>query len=363
MPFRRAAKVALVLLAAAAAFVPIPARVVEETFSSRIYPAVQRSVTPVTNLVPVAVFDVMLLIVIATAIVSIVRAIRRARRERRAAPLRQCGWNLLVAGATGYLWFLALWGFNYRRTPMMDRVETRETRVSRDDVYRLGHEAVDRLNALYDAAHRQGWAGNEWRDANLIDAFKTTQQLLEDGAPVVPGRLKPTVLAPYFRWTGVDGMVKPFALEVLVNADLLPWERPFVAAHEWAHLAGFADESEASFVGWLACLRAREAAQYSGWMSIYWQVSGDLGEADRAALAQALAQGPGRDVAAIVERLRRGQRPLLRNASWAVYDRYLRANRVEEGIRSYGEVVTLILRTRFSEGYRPIRRAAPVPSP
>ena len=35
--------------------------------------------------------------------------------------------------------------------------------------------------------------------------------------------------------------------------DLLPFERPFVLAHEWAHLAGHADEAEASAVaGWPA---------------------------------------------------------------------------------------------------------------
>ena len=58
-------------------------------------------------------------------------------------------------------------------------------------------------------------------------------------------------------WT----MINPFGLEVLVNPDLPLSERPFVAAHEWAHLAGYADESEASFVGWLTCMRADAAAR------------------------------------------------------------------------------------------------------
>ena len=67
--------------------------------------------------------------------------------------------------------------------------------------------------------------------------------------------------------------------------------------------------------------------------------------------------GPREDVEAIVERLRRAQLPLLRNVSWLVYDQYLKANRVDEGIRSYGAVVTLILRARFREGWIPVRRA------
>jgi len=153
-------------------------------------------------------------------------------------------------------------------------------------------------------------------------------------------------------------MVDPLVLEVLVNPDLLPWERPFVAAHEWSHLAGFADESEASFVGWLACIRSHAAAQYSGWLFLYWEVAGDLSGADRDRLNEMLHDGPRRDITAIVERLRRGQLPMLRTASWAVYDQYLRANRVEEGVQSYGEVVTLVVRTRFDDGYRPVRRTA-----
>jgi hypothetical protein len=242
---------------------------------------------------------------------------------------------------------------------MSDRLTLASDAPGRDAVMNLGRESVRQLNALHDTAHKTGWPGSEWRDDRLRDALHRVQSMLTDGPPAEPGRLKWTLLGPYFRWTSVDGMVDPFALEVLANPDLLPWERTFVATHEWAHLAGFADESEANFVGWLTCLRADDAAQYSGWLYLYWQISGEVAPADRTALTSLLADGPRRDIAAIVDRLRRGQLPLLRNASWVVYDKYLRANRVEEGIRSYGEVVTLILRARFEDGWTPVRRAAP----
>ena len=151
-------------------------------------------------------------------------------------------------------------------------------------------------------------------------------------------------------------MVDPFALEVLANPDLLPIERPFVAAHEWAHLAGYADESEANFVGWLTCLRAGSAAQYSGWMYLYWQLAGEVSAPTRRRLADALAPGPRADIDAVVQRIERGQLPALRRSSWLVYDQYLKANRVEAGVRSYGLVVTLILRAKFDEGWVPVRR-------
>jgi hypothetical protein len=170
-------------------------------------------------------------------------------------------------------------------------------------------------------------------------------------------------LGPYFRWTTVDGMINPVGLEVLQNPDLLPFERPFVAAHEWGHLAGYADESEASFVGWLVTVQADVPSQYSGWLFLYWQLSAELDQDARARVAGTLAPGPRKDINAIVERLRRGQLPWLRTAGWRVYDQYLKANRVEEGVRSYGAVVTLILRARFASGWTPIRRASATQAP
>jgi len=355
----RAVEIVAVLLAGVFAIAPLPPLLVESAFSTGVYPLIQHVVTPVTNLLPVAVFDPLLVAGVVAVVWSLVGAIGRARREQRVRPVFAALWHLVAAGAVVYLVFLAVWGLNYRRLRMSDRLTLESDAPGRDAVMNLGRESVRQLNALYGTAHKTGWPGSEWRDDRLRAAFHGVQSMLTDGPLAEPGRLKWTLLGPYFRWTSVDGMVDPFALEVLANPDLLPWERVFVATHEWAHLAGFADESEANFVGWLTCLRADEAAQYSGWLYLYWQISGEVAPQDRTELANMLADGPRRDVAAIVDRLRRGQLPLLRNASWVVYDKYLRANRVEEGIRSYGEVVTLILRARFEDGWTPVRRAAP----
>jgi hypothetical protein len=320
-------------------------------------------VTPLSNLVPFAVFDAIIGAAFAAGVIVLVRAVRASRRTRRVRPAL-AGLGHLVAGAAAlYLAFLVTWGFNYRRVPMAERLVVHAGAPDAERVVMLGLDAVARMNTLHDEAHASGWREDAWTNPQLRAAFAATQRALSDAVPAVPGRLKGTLLGPYFRWAGVDGMVDPFALEVLANPDLLPWERPFVTAHEWAHLAGYADESEANFVGWMTCLRADAAARYSGWMYVYWQVSGEVSASDRARLTAALGAGARQDVNAIVDRLRRGQLPVLRNASWMVYDQYLKANRVEEGIRSYGAVVTLILQARFEDDWRPVRRDAASKAP
>jgi hypothetical protein len=350
------AEIAAAAAALACALAPLPAETVETVFSTGLYPRIQRLLTPISNAFPFALFDVFVIAAVAGVIVTIVRAIRTARRERRVRPVFTAFAHLGAAAAVGYLLFLGLWGFNYRRVPMGERLVLEAGIPSADAVMKLGLEAVAQINALHAPAHQHGWPASEWRDDSLRGAFVHVQRTLTAAPPAEPGRLKATLFGPYFRWTSVDGMVDPFALEVLANPDLLPLERPFVAAHEWAHLAGFADESEANFVGWLTCIHADVASQYSGWLYLFWEISGKVSTADAARLGIALDTGPRRDVAAIVDRLRRGQLPVLRNASWRVYDQYLKANRVEAGIRSYGAVVSLILRARFSEGWTPVLR-------
>src|SRR5205823_4571096 len=124
---------------------------------------------------------------------------------------------------------------------------------------------------------------------------------------------------------------RPVFLETLVSSDLLPFERPLVIAHEWTHLAGITDEGEANFVGWLACVRGDEPAQYSGWLFLYEQLVAGLRSRDRADAAALLDAGPRADLSAIAERLRRNVRPVVATAGWTIYDKYLKANRVESG--------------------------------
>jgi hypothetical protein len=356
----RVVQVLIVLAASAAALAPIDAVTIERSYSNSIYPKLQVVLTPISNLVPFALFDVLTVAAVVVLILSVVLAVSRARQQRRAQPLAAWLLSTATAAALVYLVFLVVWGLNYRRVPMEQRLVLDRAAPAAEQVVRLGLEAIRRINALYAEAHRSGWEPDPRYDRALVDAFAVVQQKLGGRAGVVPGRLKSSIYGPYFRWTTVDGMVDPFALEVLANPDLLPFERTFVAAHEWAHLAGFADEAEANFVAWLTCVRASVPAQYSGWLSLYWQIGSEVGTEDRQRLWDAVAEGPRRDIEAISARLQRGQLPFLRNASWRVYDKYLRANRVEEGIRSYGKVITLILRARFEDGWAPVLRPAAI---
>jgi hypothetical protein len=184
------------------------------------------------------------------------------------------------------------------------------------------------------------------------------QRQLADVKPAVPGVPKRSILTFYFERAGVSGMTNPFALEVVVDRSQLPFGRPFVTAHEWAHLAGYAREDEASFIGWLVCLHGPPGARYSAELAALVSVLGSLPPADRSATLRAVGPGPAGDMQAIADRSARIW-PWLHRPAWWLYDRYLRANRVEQGVRSYGRTLELMVGTKLGERNDPVRRQNP----
>jgi len=342
---------ALVIAAAAAALVPLPATFVERVYSRRLYLVLQPLLTSLSNLAAFALFDGLLLVVALSWVVLSARDLRTVKGRLRAGVVVL--WRTIVWVAALYLVFLCTWGLNYRRVPLAEVLGLDAARVTAPAVTDAAIVAAGRLNDLYGRAHDARSPAPPAIDQPLAAALE--RALADTGRPqtVVPGRPKGTIIDWYFRRVAVDGMTDPFFLEILVSRDLLPFERPFVTAHEWSHLAGVADEGEANFVGWLACMRGSPAAQYSGWLFMYSELVQVSSRADRAAIAAGLAGGPRQDLQAIRDRVARHVNPRLSAAGWRVYDSYLKANRVESGAASYGEVVRLALGARLASGGSP----------
>lgn len=341
-------RVSLIVVALGAAIAPVPASLVEMVYSRQLYLAGQNLLTPVSNTVGFVVFDVLLLGVLVGVPLWWGVCLWRAGRDRRSwgRVLLTTALDTVTLAAVLYLVFLVVWGGNYRREPLAAKLDFERSAVSPQALSDLTVHAVTQLNRLHGDAHSSDWASLEELPQRMGGAFEAAQSRL--GAPrsaAVP-LPKVTWLTSYFRAAGIDGMISPFSLEVLINGHVLPFERPFVVAHEWAHAAGYADEAEASFVGWLTCMEGDSATKYSGWLSLTPRLMRNLDPSDQAAAWEMMSEGPLEDLRAVSARVSAVVPVVRRNAN-RVYDGYLRANRVESGIASYGLVVDLVLGTRL----------------
>jgi hypothetical protein len=338
-------RLAVIGAAIVAAIVPLPAPLVERVYSNGIYPWVQRTLTTISNLVPVAIFDVLCVAALVAVGLLIARSIQAAgwRRGAVAAAIR-----LVTVTAVVYLVFLGTWGLNYRRTSLEDKLQFDPARLTASATSELASRTASELNRLYLKAHSETVSTE-----TLASSFARAEAALRAPRPIVPGRPKATLLGGYFHDAAIAGMTDPFFLETLVAPDLLDVERPFVIAHEWGHLAGYADESEANFIAWLTCSHGNARAQYSAWLTLFGHIYAATGN-DRD-IIEALHAGPRIDLRTISDRYARTPR-LVRFAARETYDRYLRVNRVEKGVESYDEVVQLIIGSTFDRDGNPRMR-------
>ena len=333
-----------------ASLTPWPADVVERVYTAGVYPHLQRAVTGVTNLLPFALLDLLVAGAIAAVVIAGIKGWSRDRRVVRGAGACLMAAFNIAAGA--YLAFLALWGFNYQRTRPAVRYGVDASRVTASRVAEAAAAAAHALNRDYVANRDEAaltWTALMPRLEPLVG---DTQQDLGARWRMRGGLPKWSAIGLLFPRAGVDGMVNPIGLEVIPNPEILPFERPFVLAHEWAHLTGAAEESDASFVAWMACLRGAPDLRYSGWQALLLSLIRAVPPDVRQSVLTSLAPGPRADLRAISARIAHAQ-PSVQRASWGVYDRYLRANRVTEGVASYDEVVQLALGAPAARRYLP----------
>lgn len=365
-PSRRSSiKIAIIILALALALVPLPAQWVERFYTNGFYLTLQSLITPVSNLAPFSIIDLLIVaLVIGLPVWWIIR-LKRARPAERRRTLLALMLDTVTLVALSLLIFQALWGFNYQRPPLSSKVDYDDARLTADRVKQLKRLTIERLNAVSIAAHDRAWRDEAGWRASLHESFDAAVRQLGNRRGIAVARPKTTIFQPYLAAAGISGFVNPFGHEVILDSELFAFEQPFALGHEWAHLAGFANEAEANFVGLLACLQSDSIElQYSGWLALYqytpwlWEGSAsEMSEAERAQLPPRLNPEVAADLEAINERTRRRINVTISRAQDRVYDQFLKANRVKEGVASYGLLVNLVVGTSFNPEWVPARRA------
>ena len=334
------------LLALAMMAMPWPSGLIEAVYSRRLYPLLQRMVTGASNQVGWAIIDVLLVAAVVYVLWLLVGAFTRSRERGIVSGLWELTRRLLRTSALLGLVFLAVWGLNYRRVPLETTLRGgTSVAVSATDIRALADAAV--IGSRVTRPPDEGGGDRSYASvaARLAGPFQQALQRL--GMPATAtGRPKSSVvLTPFFTAAGVTGMVNPLVLESIVHPDLLPFERPMVLAHEWAHLAGFADEADASAVGWLACTLGDPDLAYSAHFFVVIETAGAMPRPVWRDVRAQLDPGVIRDLDALTARLTK-QQPVVRDTAFKVYDGYLRSNRVADGVQSYSRGLRVLTAMR-----------------
>jgi len=335
---------------------------VETIYANAIYPVVREFVGTLTGWTTYSFAELFIVLAIVWLIYRTVRNIRAVYRKRRS--LRNLGahmlsFSLALAGVF-YAWGMFGWGFNYYRQPFLQIENLDRTGITteelRDVCQRLVVEANElRLNLEEDDA---GVMRTEDEDRAALKrvrvAFKARGQeylSLLDGSVSRPKGF----ILPLFPWLNISGVFFPYTGEPNVGMEQPDHNRLFAGCHEAAHQLGWAREEEANFIGYAVCRRHPDADyRYAAAQGALAYALSALRQADSdaaAAVALTLGKGLERDWDASRNFWKKYD-TRLGDAALRVNDAYLKAQGQEEGIRSYGLMVELLVADHRREAHQ-----------
>ena len=340
---------AALLLSAAGARFPAFA----EGYARTVYPALSRVGNAFSSLFPFSLGEWLLYAALLAALGSLAfAAVQPARRrgERKALAAR-FALNAGCAASALLFAFVACCGLNYSRVPFAEVCGLTVRESSHEELRDLCAALAEEVNAAR-AGVREDENGLMALSQDFSAAARDAQaafDALEEEYPTLGagyGAPKPVLASRLMSYGRITGMFFPFTFEANVNADAPDYSIPATMCHELTHLRGYMREDEANFIAYLAARGGSSAdLRYSGAMLAFVHANNALFAADAALGRETyalLCEGARRDFAANNAYWAQFEGPV-GDAAEQVNDAYLKANRQEDGVESYGRMVDLLL--------------------
>lgn len=323
-----------------------------EWYAGHIFPLLSGTLSRLTGWLPFSVGELLLAAILVGAPALLVwRLVALARRKPRAGSrlLRSLASLGASAGVLALLYALCC-GFGYYRVSFADQAGFVTEPASAEELAGLCGELVERAAALSEQVPRDeagvmqlesfAQAGRSARAA--MTALAQQYPVLEAYYP----QPKPVLASRVMSYCNITGIYSPFTVEANVNRDICAYEIPVVMCHELSHLSGMMREEEANFIAYLAGSQSDDPSlAYSSVMLALSYSVNALAGADYdayVAVMERYSEGMRADVLASRAYWKQFEGKVAQVAT-SVNNSYLQANAQQDGVRSYGRMVDLLL--------------------
>lgn len=326
---------------------------VENVYSRGIFKVIAKLLNFFSGYIPVSLGEILVVSAILFALFYIVRTIQKIVKSP--SKILKIGAGALVSALVAvsilYFSFVMLWGLNYQRLSFSEIVDYDTRPAPVDELVLVCEALIERTNELRKSVNEDD-KGVMALSTNINDTLKRAYKGYESASSLYPelsgnyGRPKGVMLSEVMSYLGIGGVYFPFTGEANVNISLPPTSLPFTTCHEMAHQKGFSREDEANYIAYLACRLHPDADfQYSGSLSAVIYATNALYRYDRNKyfeLRKSFSEGVIRDLKASNSYWEKYETPV-QDFSTSVNNTYLKANMQEDGVRSYGRMVDLLI--------------------
>lgn len=244
--------------------------VVERCYSNEFYPIVSKLLRILFGHIPFSVGDLLYFLLI----VFVLQWIWTARKSWKT------NWKTNILKITScfsvfYFVFHLLWGFNYYRQPLFEKM-TIERDYTDEDLLLFTQKLIAKTNTVQFQITQDKKAAIKfpYSQAEVFQMSQTAYSTLaKEYSAFQYSELsaKKSLFSLPLTYMGFGGYLNPFTNEAQVNYLMPMYNSPSTGCHEMAHQMGYASESECNFIGFMASVKNKDLYfKYSGYSFALW---------------------------------------------------------------------------------------------
>ena len=342
-------KILSILLIVQILFVQVIAKypkLVEQYYSNGIYKYISSFLRTIFGWLPFSIGDVLYFI----AIILIIRGIIRFYKQK---PKK---WSALFFSITAklsilYFIFHLFWGLNYYRQPLQESMRLKVPKYNIDDLSFLTEKLLIKTQEIHYKITKNDTLPVS-TNLTKTTIFKNASDSYLPLSKEYPqfeykhSKVKKSLFSLPLTLMGFAGYLNPFTNESQVNYKVPKYLLSGIATHEIAHQLGYASESEANFISFLASINSNDLRQsYTGYLTALRYCLNEIYRTDQELyqeFASRLPIGVKNNIQQSRDFWKTYNNPL-EPLFQKFYDLFLKSHHQKSGIRSYGKMVGLLM--------------------
>ncbi len=317
---------------------------IENWYSNALFIWIRNTCLLLTNWTAISIGD---LFYIALSIFLIYKLISFVKQNRKFSFYLV---YLLAIASKIYFSFHLLWGMNYYRIPLNEKLEL-DKEYTQEELFDFLDETLVFTNGLHKKITANDSLPVEFNFNEKVLKENLNQKILlaSKQSLFIKGiqpKIKKSLFSVPLTYSGFSGYINPFTNESQYNSQIIDFKKPVTIVHEIAHQMGYAKENEANFIAyWVLLKHGNKLEQYSASTSILRHLLGEVYYLDKAVFEEykdCINFG-------VRENFRESQEfwdayanpfePFIKQ----FYSSFLNINNQPEGIESYSYVTDLLI--------------------
>lgn len=318
---------------------------VETYYSKGLYPLISSFYRLILGWIPFSVGD----IVYASLFFLAFRYLYLKRKRIKKSP-KIFFRNAVMVVSIAYFTFHLVWGFNYYRLPIAKTLAIKEVH-GEQELIPFVERLIKKTNEVQYSitADTTKMVQIPYTKKEILEKTVHGYQKLEKKHPFLAYQrpsLKKSVFSTPLTYMGYAGYLNPFTHEAQVNSSIPNFRFPVVCGHEVGHQLGYSAENETNFIGYLVTAGNDDIYfQYSAYAYALSYCLSNIKQEDEPTFEKLYAQlniGIKKNFQEIAKFWEVHENPL-EPVFKSVFNSFLKANNQEDGINSYGKVVSLLV--------------------